>query len=163
MRLAELVMAIVMAVFSIYLMWLSTELEIGWIKGEGPGGGAWSFWLSLGMLLSCLWVIFTSIRGTNQFSESTEKYMDAEALKLFILTAGSVTVMVGLIHIIGVYFSVPLFLIFYMRVMGNHNWRLTGTVAVTMPLVTFLFFEKALTITLPKGVQVIEELFYPFL
>ena len=34
MRLAELVMAIVMAVFSIYLMWLSTELDIGWIKGE---------------------------------------------------------------------------------------------------------------------------------
>ena len=163
MRLAELVMAIVMALFSIYLMWLSTELPIGWIKGEGPGGGAWSFWLSLGMLLSCLYVIYTCIRGTNTFSDSEESYMDGKDVKLFALTAGSLTVMVGLIHIIGVYFSVPLFLIFYMRFMGNHSWRLTGSVAVAMPVTTFLFFEKALTITLPKGVQAVEELFYPFL
>jgi putative tricarboxylic transport membrane protein len=163
MRLAELVMAIAMAIFSIYLMWLSMELPIGWISGEGPGGGAWSFWLSLGMLLSCLWVIFTCIRGTNQFSDSEETYMDGHDLKLFAITAGSLTVMVGLLHIIGVYFSVPLFLIFYMRVMGSHSWRLTGSVAVTMPVTTFLFFEKALTITLPKGVQAVEELFYPFL
>ena len=163
MRLAELVMAIVMALFSIYLMWLSTELPIGWIKGEGPGGGAWSFWLSLGMLLSCLYVIYTCIRGTNIFSDSEDSYMDNQDVKLFALTAGSLTVMVGLIHIIGVYFSVPLFLIFYMRFMGNHSWRLTGSVAVTMPVATFLFFEKALTITLPKGVQAVEELFYPFL
>lgn len=163
MRLAELIMAIVMAIFSVYLMWLSTELEVGWIKDEGPGGGAWSFWLSLGMLLSCLWVIYTCLRGTNQFSNSEEKYMDSESVKLFCLTAGSLAVMIGLIHIIGVYFSVPLFLIFYMRVMGNHSWRLTGSVAFSMPVMTFMFFEKALTITLPKGVQAVEELFYPFM
>lgn len=163
MRLAELVMAIVMAIFSLYLMWLSWELPIGWINGEGPGGGAWSFWLSFGMLVSCLWVIYTCLRGTNQFSDSKKTYMDRHDIKLFALTAGSLTVMIGLIHIIGVYFSVPLFLIFYMRVMGGHTWRITGTVAVTLPIVTFLFFEKALTITLPKGVPAIEELFYPFL
>lgn len=163
MRLAELVMAIVMAFFSVYLMWLSTELSIGWVAGEGPGGGAWSFWLSLGMLLSCLWIIYTCIRGTNQFSDSEKSYMDGHDVKLFTLTAGSLIIMVGLIHIIGVYFSVPLFLIFYMRVMGSHSWRLTGTVAIAMPVSTFLFFEKALTITLPKGVQLIEELFYPFM
>ena len=39
MRVAEICMALVMAIFSIYLMWKSTELPIGWIEGEGPGGG----------------------------------------------------------------------------------------------------------------------------
>ena len=33
MRLAELVMATVMAAFSLYLMWKSAELPIGWIPG----------------------------------------------------------------------------------------------------------------------------------
>ena len=43
MRIAEFSMALVMAIFSVYLMWKSTELPIGWIDGEGPGGGAFPF------------------------------------------------------------------------------------------------------------------------
>ena len=39
-RTAELLMAIVMGAFSIYLMVKSTELPIGWIKVSGPGGAA---------------------------------------------------------------------------------------------------------------------------
>jgi hypothetical protein len=56
-RVAELVMAIVMAVFSLYLMWKSSELPIGWLPGRGPGGGAFPFWLALGMLLCCVAVV----------------------------------------------------------------------------------------------------------
>ena len=43
MRKAEMSMAVFMALFSIYLMWKSAELPIGWIPEEGPGGGAFSF------------------------------------------------------------------------------------------------------------------------
>ena len=53
-RSAELLMAIVMGLFSIGLMWKSTELEIGWIPDRGPGGGAWPFWLSAAMLVCCV-------------------------------------------------------------------------------------------------------------
>jgi hypothetical protein len=53
-RVAELAMAILMGVFSLYLMVKSAELPIGWIPDEGPGGGAWPFWLSVMMLLSCV-------------------------------------------------------------------------------------------------------------
>ena len=52
MRKAELAMAVVMGIFSLYLMWKSAELDIGWIPDEGPGGGAWPFWLATAMLLS---------------------------------------------------------------------------------------------------------------
>ncbi len=39
---------------------------------------------------------------------------------------------------------------------------MTGAVALAMPVATFLFFEIALNITLPKGLPVIEEtIFYP--
>jgi hypothetical protein len=46
-----------------------------------------------------------------------------------------------------------------MRYMGSHPWRLTGVLAVAMPVVTFFFFEIALKISLPKGKT--EPLFYP--
>ncbi len=102
MRVAELVMAIFMAVFSVYLMWKSTELPIGWIPEEGPGGGAFPFWLSAGMLVCCMAVIVRWIRRTSPLSRSTEPFMDSHTLRMFALVAGSLTVMIGLIHIIGV-------------------------------------------------------------
>ena len=159
MRAAELIMAGVMAIFSLYLMWKSAELPIGWIPGEGPGGGAFPFWLSVGMLVCSAWVIVRWIKRTSPPSRSTEPYMDKRAFKLFLIGAGSLAVMIGSIHIIGVYGAVPLFLIFYMRFLGRHRWVTTGTLAAATPVVLFLFFEIALRITLPKGLT--EPLFYP--
>ena len=159
MRRAEFVMAAAMAVLSLYLMWKSAELPIGWISGEGPGGGAFPFWLSAGMLVCALWILVRCYRRITPQSRSVDAYMDPEIFKLFLLGAGSLTVMIGAIHIIGVYGAVPLFMIFYMRVMGRHPWPMTGSVAVAMPVITFFFFEIALNITLPKGLT--EPLFYP--
>ncbi len=159
MRVAEFVMALVMALFSLYLMWKSTELPIGWIPDEGPGGGAFPFWLSLGMLVCCLWMLVRWVTRTSPPSRSTEVYMTPRTLKWFLLVAGSLTVMIGLTHIIGVYGAVPLFLIFYIRFLGRHSWVITGALAVCTPIAAFFFFEIALKKTLPKGFT--EPLFYP--
>ncbi len=159
MRAAELVMAVVMAVFSLYLMWKSTELPIGWIPGAGPGGGAFPFWLSAGMLICCLVMIVRWIRGTSPLSRSTETFIDGHALRTFALVAGSLTVMIGLIHVIGVYGAVPLFLVFYVRFLGGHRWLTAGSLALVTPVAMFFFFEIALKKTLPKGFT--EPLFYP--
>ena len=151
MRMAELVMAVVMAVFSLYLMWKSAELPIGWIPGEGPGGGAWPFWLATGMLLCCIATVYRWARRLTPESRSEDVYMDGRAFKLFLLNAGALAAMIGLFHIVGAYGAIPAFLIFYLRFMGGHSWRLTGTFAVVTPVITFLFFEIALQKTLPKG------------
>ena len=151
MRVAELVMGIVMGIFSLYLMWKSAELPVGWIPGEGPGGGAWPFWLAVGMLLSCIAIVIRWAKRLTPESRSSEVYMDGRAFRLFLLNAGALAAMIGLFHIVGAYGAIPIFLIFYLRFMGNHSWRLTGTFAVVTPVFTFLFFEIALQKTLPKG------------
>jgi len=151
MRMAELVMGVVMGVFSLYLMWKSAELPIGWIPGEGPGGGAWPFWLSVGMLFCCIAIVIRWAKRLTPESRSEDVYMDSRTVKLFLLNAGALTAMIGLFHIVGAYGAIPLFLIFYLRFMGNHSWRLTGTFAAVTPVITFLFFEIALQKTLPKG------------
>ncbi len=159
MRVAELVMACVMAVFSLYLMWKSTELPIGWLPGEGPGGGAFPFWLSLGMLVCCGWVILRWVGRASPPSRSTEPYMTRPTVESFLLVAGALTVMIGLIHVIGVYGAVPLFLIFYIRFLGRQSWMTAGSLAVCTPIALFFFFEIALKKTLPQGFT--EPLFYP--
>ena len=152
-------MAVVMALCAIGLMVKSAELPVGWIPDEGPGGGAFPFWLGAGMLVCCVWTFVKWIRGTSPFSGSGEPYMDRQTLLLFVTAAGSLTVMIGLIHVIGVYFAVPALLVFYVRFVGRHPWWLTAALAAATPVATFFFFEIALRITLPKGYT--EPMFYP--
>lgn len=162
MRVAELAMAIVMAIFSLYLMWKSAELNIGWIPDEGPGGGAWPFWLSFGMLCSCLWIIINCVRKTSPVSKMTSVYMTPEVVANVGVVALSLIITVALFHVIGVYGALPFFMIFYVRFFGKHSWAATGAAAIITPIATFFFFDIALKITLPKGLPIIEEtVFYP--
>ena len=160
MRRAELIVAVVLAIFSLYLMWKSTELPIGWDPEKGPGGGAFPFWLSAGMLVCTLLIAYRTLRGLTPESRDTAPFMDRESLRMIFMVVASLTAMVAAIHVIGVYGSVPLFLIFYLRYMGKHSWVTTLAVSLTTPVVTFLFFEKMLLILLPKGIT--DELFYIF-
>ena len=159
MRRAELLMAIALAIFSVYLMWKSAELPIGWIPDEGPGGGAFPFWLSLGMLVCSVWTIIRCVRRSTPPSRSSEPFFDSRSHTLILLVIGALVLMVGSIHFIGVYGAVPIFFVFYMRFLGQHSWAKTWTLALAAPVVTFLFFEILLHITLPKGHT--EPLFYP--
>ena len=140
MRVAELVMAVVLALLSVYLMWKATELPIGWIENEGPGGGAVPFWLGAGMLLCTLWIIVRSMMRTSPLSQSAETYLDARAKRLFFIIGGSLTIAIGLTHVIGMYFALPLFLAFYMRFLGGHRWRQVAMLAIALPIFIFFFF-----------------------
>ncbi len=159
MRIMELIMAFVMGGFSVYQAIKSMELPIGWIPDEGPGGGAFPFWLSVGMIICCVAIIVRWFRGTSPLSRSTEIYMTPAALRLFLIGAGSLAVTIFLFHVVGVYVALPLYLFFVMRVNGGHSWFQIGMVALATVVVAFFFFEIALNITLPKGVT--EPLFYP--
>ncbi len=159
MRRAELSMAVFMAVFSVYLMYKSAELPIGWIPGSGPGGGAYPFWLAAGMLICCIAIIVRALLRMSPPSRSTEPYMDRHSLMLFVVGAGSLAVTIGLIRIISAYGAILVFLLFYLRFVGRHPWRLTAAVAVVTPIVSFFFFEIMLRIILPKGYA--EPLFLP--
>ena len=158
-RVAELAMAILMGVFSLYLMYKSAELPIGWIPDEGPGGGAWPFWLAAMMLLSCVGIIVNWVRRKGPVAVSEKPYIERGILIEVGLVALALIVTVGLFSFIGVYGALPLFLLFYLRFLGNHSWKFSIMFAVLIPVITFFFFEITLRITLPKGIT--EPLFYP--
>jgi len=153
-RTAELLMAIMMGTFSIYLMVKSAELPIGWIEEEGPGGGAWPFWLSTIMLVSCGGILFNWFRKNGPIAQSTRTYIESHVLG----DVAAVTCSL-IVSFIGIYGALPLFLVFYIRYMGKHSWLLTSVLAVAIPVVIFYFFEITLKIILPKGIT--EPLFLP--
>jgi putative tricarboxylic transport membrane protein len=158
-RTAEMLMAIMMGAFSIYLMYKSAELPIGWIDEEGPGGGSWPFWLSTIMLISCGGILYNWFRKKGSVATSTKVYIESHVLGDVLSVAVALIITVGLFSFVGIYGALPLFLIFYIRFMGKHSWRLTGILAVAIPVFIFYFFEITLKIILPKGIT--EPLFLP--
>lgn len=152
-------MALVMAAFSGYLMWKATELPIGWIKGEGPGGGAWPFWLATIMLLSCLGIIVNWFRRIGPIASSVEPFMHPGTLRSVLPVAILLTVTVTLFEYAGAYVGLFVFMFVYIGIIGKHG-VLTGLIyAVVTPVVTFLFFEILIKVILPKGFT--EPLFGP--
>jgi hypothetical protein len=158
-RTAELLMALMMGIFSIYLMHKSVELPIGWIEDEGPGGGAWPFWLSSIMLISCIGIIYNWFRKKGPIATSTKTYIQSHVLMEVSSVALALIITVALFSFIGIYGALPLFLLFYLRVLGKHRWFLSITLAILIPIIIFYFFEITLKIILPKGIT--EPLFIP--
>ena len=158
-RTAELLMALMMGIFSIYLMVKSAELPIGWIKGSGPGGGMWPFWLATIMLISCLGILFNWFRKHGPIASSDKIYIESHVLVEVAAVAASLIVTVGLFSFVGIYGALPLFLIFYLRFLGKHSWKLTSILTIGIPVIIFYFFEITLKIILPKGIT--EPLFLP--
>jgi len=159
MRRAELIMAGVLALFSIYLMWKSAELEIGFISGEGPGGGAWPFWLSAIMLVCTGVIAYNGIRGRSPPSQSDEPLLDRYGWKMLLQVGGGIFGFIALIDIVSMYGAMCIFLVYYLKFLGRHTWRLTLTFAIVTPVVFFFFFEGLMRITMPKGLPFTEPLF----
>ncbi len=158
-RTAEFVMAIVLALCSIGLMMKSAELNIGWIEGRGPGSGAWPFWLATGMLLCCLVTLWRWFRRITPESRNTNLYMSRDTVIIVGTSAGAILFLLSATHWIGLYASLVIFLLFYLKFVGRHGWVLTIALTIGIPVFIFCLFEWALKIPLPKSIT--EPLFYP--
>jgi putative tricarboxylic transport membrane protein len=159
MRYAEIVMAGVLALFSIYLMAKSAELPIGFIRGQGPGGGAWPFWLSAIMLLCCGFIAFNWWRKTSPPAQSDEPFLDGYGWRMVGLVGGGLFAFIALIDVISMYGAIGVFLLYYLRFLGRHSWALSLGMALSTPILFFFFFEGAMRITMPSGMSFTDPVF----
>lgn len=159
MRYGEIFTAGILALISMYLMYKSAELPIGFIEGRGPGGGAWPFWLSTIMLISCSMIAYNWWRGTSPPSQSDEPVLDEYGWRMLLLVGGGIIGFVALVNIISMYGAIMVFLIYYIKYLGRHSWFLTLSIAVPVPILFFFFFEGAMRITMPTGLPFTEPFF----
>lgn len=159
MRLGEIVTAAVLALLSIYLMFKSTELNIGYTRGEGPGGGAWPFWLGAIMLVSTGFIALNWFRRSSPPSQSSEPVLDSYGRKMLIQVGAGLIGFVALINVISMYGAMFVFLIYNLKFLGRHSWVLTSILAIALPIGFFFFFEGLMRISLPKGMDFTEPFF----
>ena len=133
------------------MMWKSTELQIGYIRDEGPGGGAWPFWLSAIILICTIIIAINAYRRTSPPSQSTAPVLDREGRKTILQVFGGIVVFVALSSIISMYGAILLFLFYYLRFLGKHSLLLSLSISIPTPFILFFFFEALMRITLPTG------------
>lgn len=157
MVIAERVIAAALMLLAAYFMWHATVLPIGWSDGQGPGGGAFPFWLSAAMLAAAGGVFLRSFTAAQ--AARTDRFFDSVMLRPLLMVTVALTVTVCAMPFVGTYIAIPLFMLWYLRILGHQSWLVTGILTVATPLALFFFFEVALKMLLPKGWT--EPLFYP--
>lgn len=159
MRQGEITLAGLLALLSVYLMWKAAELPIGYIRGQGPGGGFWPFWLSAAMLGSCAWIALNWWRGKSPASRSDEPFLDGFGWLTLLNVGGGIIAFVALISVVSMYGAIAIFLIYYLRFLGRHSWWLTLALSLSLPIGLFFFFEGAMMIPMPQGMSFTQPVF----
>ena len=152
---AESLIAAALMGLGLYFMWHATVLPIGWVEGQGPGGGAFPFWLSAVMVFAATGV---SIKSLTHTGRKTPFFVPAMLRPVIFVTVALIAT-VGAMHVLGAYVALTGFMVWYLRIFGHRTWRLTGILTTSTMLFLFFFFEVTLKILLPKGVT--EPLFIP--
>jgi len=144
-RSVEVGVAIGVLLFGALVMYGSIQAGIGW-GAEGPKAGFFPFHIGLALVISSVVNFWNAWRETDAglFAEWSQL---RQVLAVVIPTA----IYVAAIPFIGLYVSSIVLIAFFMRWLGKYNWLIIATVAIGMPVMTYIVFEKWFLVPLPKG------------
>ena len=145
MRVADLLTASVLMLLGGVVVYDAVRLGIGW-GTDGPKSGFFPFWLGVLLLAMCGGLLIqAALRGESR-PFSTRKQLGPVLKVLWPAVA-----MVVLMQWVGLYVASVLYIGFYMRWIGRHSWPAVVALAVGVPLVAFIVFEKWFLVPMPKG------------
>jgi hypothetical protein len=144
-RSVEIAVALAMAVLAAIAIVGSLQAGAGW-AAEGPQAGFFPFYISLIVLGSCAINLF------NVLHEDGNRIFAAWGqLRQVMSVVIPATAYVFLVPALGMYVSSALLIGVFMKWLGGYRWPMVLLIAIGMPLVTFLMFERWFLVPLPKG------------
>ena len=151
MRLADLITAVVLMLLGVLVLGDSLRLGAGW-GSDGPKSGFLPFWLAVLLLLVALGIFVQAFRKSADKEFVTRERL-RPVLQVVLPMAAFVLLIAppGLPWGLGLYVSGAIYLAFYMRWVGRHDWRAVIALAVLVPVVTFIVFERWFLVPMPKG------------
>ena len=144
-RAVEVGVAVAILLFAsvvIYGAWLA---GINW-GAEGPRAGFFPFYVGLSIALASAFNLWRAlaIDGERLFADWGQL---RQVMSVVIPTA----IYVALVPWLGLYVASFLLIAVFMKWLGKYNWTLTLAVAIGVPVLAFLMFEKWFLVPLPKG------------
>jgi putative tricarboxylic transport membrane protein len=141
----EIGTAVVILLFGaivIYGAWLA---GIGW-GAEGPKAGFFPFYVGLAIVMSSLVNIAQAFQ-----SDGKTLFADWSQLRQVLAVVIPTAIYVAAIPFIGLYVASIILIAGFMKVLGKYAWGITLGVAIGVPLLAFVMFEKWFLVPLPKG------------
>jgi len=151
MRAADLVTAALLMLLGGIVIYEALRLGIGWGIG-GPGSGFFPFWLAVLLVavgaVVCLQAL---LWGSRHPFVTWERFVPV--LKVVVPLAGFIVLTdpPGPLPGLGLYVAAGIYLGFYMRWVGRHDWRAVVALSIAVPVITFLIFETWFLVPMPKG------------
>jgi putative tricarboxylic transport membrane protein len=145
-RSVEIGVAAAVALFALVIIIGSIQAGIGW-GAEGPKAGFFPFYIGLLILISTGVNLLQILRARFE----GQLFADWGQLRLVLSVLVPTTIYVALIPWIGIYVASALLIAVFMKWLGDYGWGMVAAIAIGVPLVTFVVFEKWFLVPLPKG------------
>jgi putative tricarboxylic transport membrane protein len=151
MRVIDSITAALLMLLSTTVIYEALRLGAGW-GSEGPQSGFFPFWLALLLALASIILFVQALRIRSEESFVTRERF-VPVLKVLGPLAGFILITdpPGPWSGLGLYVAAGLYLGFYMRWVGRHDWRTVVALATSVPVITFLIFETWFLVPMPKG------------
>jgi hypothetical protein len=136
---------ILIALFGVIVIIGSIQAGIDW-GAEGPRAGFFPFYLGVIIVISSAINLRNEIRGGRPglFAEWSQL---RQVMRVVIPT----TLYVGTMPYIGLYVGSTVLIAWFMRRLGKYNWLTVAAVAIGVPVLTYIVFERWFLVPLPKG------------
>jgi putative tricarboxylic transport membrane protein len=144
-RLMESAVAVATGVFALIVIMGSITAGINW-GVEGPRAGFFPFYVGLAILIASI-INFIHARA----EPAEDRFADWGQLRQVFAVVAPTAVYVGVMPWIGIYVSSALLIAFFMKRLGNYGLHLIGPIALGVPLLAFVVFERWFLVPLPKG------------
>jgi putative tricarboxylic transport membrane protein len=145
MRRADIITASLLTLLGFVV--LNEAIRLGFRWGpDGPQSGFFPFWLALILIGHSAAIVVRAIR-----KHSDEPFATREQLRSVLTVAVPAAGLVLLTQFLGLYVASALYLGFYVRAVGRHSWVTSLAIALALPVVTFVLFERWFLVPLPKG------------
>jgi putative tricarboxylic transport membrane protein len=146
-RWPELGVAALLLGFAMLVITDSLRVGIGWAD-DGPRSGYFPFRVGLILAAASAW---TLLRQLWRWRSDHGVFAEREQIALVVAVLVPMVVYVGLIFPLGIYVASMLLITYFMLRYGKYRLVVTLPVAIAVPLVFFLVFERWFLVPLPKG------------
>lgn len=145
-RLVELGVAGIMVILSLIGIVGAIKAGIGW-GIEGPKAGFFPFYVSLIVLIASGVNIYNVVSEERRADLFATWFQLRQVMSVVIPTA----FYVGVVPWIGIYIPSMALIAFFMKRLGNYKWRMILPIAIGVPIIFYLVFERWFLVPLPKG------------
>jgi len=147
-RWVEVVVALLIVAVGAVVIVDSHRVGIGWGE-EGPKAGYFPNFIGWILAVAGTWIAGETLFKWKALAGKT--FVTWDALKPVLLMLAPTVVYVALLPFIGIYIASALYIGAFMRIQGGYRWLPTLGVAIGVPLIAFLLFERWFLVPLPKG------------